>query len=118
MPQVEFPDERAYRLAEMDEDKIAEADKLYKQRLRKSRFVVWDIETTSLNQQAGYGQQVPYLIVGATVCFKCNTKKFHKPTCETCSGRHFTNMCITNILTKEFRAGTLMVIFAMNVSNR
>jgi G:T-mismatch repair DNA endonuclease (very short patch repair protein) len=96
MQQVEFPDERAYRLADMDEEKIAEADKLYKQRLRKSRYVVWDIETTSLNQQAGYGQQVPYLIVAATVCYKCNAKKFCKPTCETCGGRHLTDMCITN----------------------
>ena len=53
-------------------------DELYCQRERKSQYVIWDCETTAVNQQTVRGQLVPYLIVAATVCYKCLDKKFEK----------------------------------------
>ena len=61
-----FLDEIAYGNAGQDEELIAKADTLYKQRMRKSCYIVWDIETFALNQQSGKGRQVPHLLVAAT----------------------------------------------------
>ena len=45
-------------------------DALFKQRLQKSRYIVWDIETFALNQQSGKGRQVPHLLIAATTCYQ------------------------------------------------
>ena len=44
-----FLDEIAYENAGQDEEQIGKADALHKQRLQKSRYIVWDIETFALN---------------------------------------------------------------------
>ena len=91
-----FLDEIAYDNAGQDEDLIGKADALYKQRLQKSRYIVWDIETFALNQQSGKGRQVPHLLVAATTCYNCLNRPFKKQVCDTCEGHHKTRECISN----------------------
>ena len=45
MQPYKFLDEIAYDNAGQDEELIGKADALYKQRMRKSRYIIWDIET-------------------------------------------------------------------------
>jgi hypothetical protein len=52
--QYEFPDEIQSYLGNQ-----AEAEKLYKVKERKSRYVVWDIETFPLDQESGVSRPVP-----------------------------------------------------------
>ena len=66
-----FLDEIAYDNAGQDEELIGKADTLYKQRLQKNRYIVWDIETFALNQQSGKGRQVPHLLIAVTTCYIC-----------------------------------------------
>ena len=69
---------------------------LFKQRLQKSRYIVWDIETFALNQQSGKGRQVPHLLIAATTCYNCLNRPFKKQLCATCEGHHKTRECISN----------------------
>ena len=78
-----FLDEIAYDNAGQDEDLIGKADALFKQRLQKSRYIVWDIETFALNQQSGKGRQVPHLLIASTTCFNCLNRPFKKQLCAT-----------------------------------
>ena len=87
-----FLDEIAYDNAGQDEDLIGKADALYKQRLQKSRYIVWDIETFALNQQSGKGRQVPHLLIAATTCYICLNRPFKKQLCATCEGHHKTSV--------------------------
>ena len=73
-----FLDKIAFENAGQDEELIGKADALYKQRMRKSRYIVWDIETFALNQQSGKGRQVPHLLVAATTCYNCLDRIFKK----------------------------------------
>ena len=91
-----FLDEIAYDNAGQDEDLIGKADALFKQRLQKSRYIVWDIETFALNQQSGKGRQVPHLLIAATTCYNCLNRPFKKQLCATCEGHHKTRECISN----------------------
>ena len=72
-----FLHEIAYENAGHDEELIVKADKA-KQQLRKSRYVVWDIETFALNQQSGKGRQIPHLLIAATTCYRCLDSPFKK----------------------------------------
>ena len=77
--------------------RLVKADALHKQRLRKSRYIVWDIETFALNQQSGKGRQVPHLLIASTTCYSCLNKSFKRQLCTTCNGHHKTRECISNV---------------------
>ena len=77
-----FLDEIAYENAGQDEELIGKADALYKLRMQKSRYIVWDIDTFALNQQNGKGRQVPHFLVAAT-CYRYFDKPFKKQICAT-----------------------------------
>ena len=85
-----FPDELAY-----NDDDNEKGDKLHMERLRKSRYVVWDIESFALDQTSGKGRQVPHLIVAATVCYACLNKPFQNQMCGICEGQHNSDFCLS-----------------------
>ena len=91
-----FLDEVAYERAGQDEEIIAKADALFRQRKQKSRYIVWDIETFALNLSSGKGRQVPHLLIAATTCHQCLDRPFKRAICATCGGHHKTNLCISN----------------------
>ena len=91
-----FLDELAYENAGQDKELIAKADALFNQRQRKSRYIVWDIETFALNLTSGKGRQVPHLLIAATTCCKCLYRPFKKQICATCDGHHKTKECVSN----------------------
>ena len=76
MQPYKFLDEIAYENAGQEEERIGKADALYKQRLQKSHYIVWNIETFALNQQNGKGRQVPHLLIAATTCYNCLNRPF------------------------------------------
>jgi hypothetical protein len=91
-----FADETAYETAGADEDKIKKADGLALERQRKSRYVVWDLETYALNQESGKGRLIPHLLVASTVCFKCLDSPFKQQLCSICNGLHDSCLCLSN----------------------
>jgi hypothetical protein len=105
-----FLDEVAYESAGTDEEQIKKADALALQRERKSRYVVWDLETYALNQETGKGRQVPHLLVAATVCYNCLDSPFHRQRCSYCNGLHDSKLCLSieewNLDDKSFRTST------------
>ena len=96
MQSYKFLDEIAYDNAGQDEELIGKADALYKQRLQKSRYIVWDIETFALNQRSGKGRQVPHLLIAATTCYNYLNRPFNKQVCDTCGGHHKIREYISN----------------------
>jgi hypothetical protein len=91
MQKYQFPDEIQAALG-----KQAEAEKLYKTRERKSRYVVWDLETFPLDQERGVGRAVPRMLVACTMCYKCLDTKFQRQSCRNCGGIHNTDACLVN----------------------
>jgi hypothetical protein len=67
MQPQKFLDEIAFENAGVDEEALTKAEKLAIDRQRKSRYVVWDLETYALNQETGKGRLVPHMLVAATV---------------------------------------------------
>ena len=95
MQPFKFNYEEAFKKAGEDHELLEKAEALYDQHKRKSRYIVWDIETFALNQETGKGQQVPHFIAAATTCHRCLDEAFRKQTCEDCGGYHKTNMCLS-----------------------
>ena len=91
-----FLDELAYENVGQDKGLIAKADALFNQHQRKSRYIVWDIETFALNLTSGKGWQVPHLLIAATTCYECLDRPFKKQICTTCDGHHKTKECVSN----------------------
>jgi hypothetical protein len=95
MQPYKFLDEIAFEKAGCDEDALKKAEALYRERERKSRYVVWDIETFVLDQASDKGRLVPHFLSAATVCYKCLNKPFVKQTCTNCSGLHNSHSCMS-----------------------
>jgi hypothetical protein len=76
MQKYQFPDEIQASLGNQ-----AKAEKLYKERERKSRHVVWDLETFPLDQESGCDRAVPHMLVACTMCYKCIDTKFQRQSC-------------------------------------
>jgi G:T-mismatch repair DNA endonuclease (very short patch repair protein) len=96
MQPFRFPDEIAFDAAGNDPVKLQKAEQLALDRQRKSRYVVWDLETFALNQESGKGRLVPHVLVAATVCYKCLGKPFKQQHCRFCDGLHNSDVCISN----------------------
>jgi len=91
-----FLDEIAFENAGNDGEKLREAEKLAVERRRKSRYIVFDLETYALNQATGMGRQVPHVLVAATVCYQCLGSHFRQQKCDHCNGSHHSNLCLSN----------------------
>jgi hypothetical protein len=94
MRPFEFPDEIAYRTGGSDEVAIEKADALAEKRRLQTRFVIWDIETYSLNSSTGKGRLIPHFLAAATVCCDCLDSKFVKQSCSICGGLHHSDLCL------------------------
>jgi hypothetical protein len=90
-----FIDEIAFERAGVDEEMLKGAEKLAADRQRKSRYVIWDLETYALNQESGRGRLVPHVLVATTVCFKCLNAHFPRHECRFCDGFHASDMCLS-----------------------
>ena len=65
-------------------------------RMKKSRYIVWDLETYCLNRTTKTGRLVPHLLVAMTACYNCMRRSVPKQAenCSICQGIHPTELCL------------------------
>jgi hypothetical protein len=97
MQPYNFFDDLAFETASHDEEALAKAEKLYMERERKSRYVVYDLETFPLDQESGCERPVIHVLVAATVCYNCLNKKYLRQLCSLCGGLHNTDSTLTTV---------------------